>query len=174
VVGTRPAAAQLGQNVRVDSATRGTRGVRSPAVVTWTDGFIAAPSPASDAMVRAAEGELRVHLPADFLAVAQVHQGAQPQPSRILLPNGVGTAVAGLLHFGDSPFVSNIAAAWFARQDGLEKGVIRFALDVGDDVFCFSYRKDYDRPPVVFWSVDWGAIPVAPSFTAFLDLLHGD
>src|SRR4051812_7805895 len=78
VVGTSPAAAQLGQNVRVDSATRGTRGVRSPAVVTWTDGFIAAPSPASDAMVRAAEGELRVHLPADFLAVAQVHQGAQP------------------------------------------------------------------------------------------------
>jgi hypothetical protein len=143
-------------------------------VVTWIDGLITAPSPASDAMVRAAEDELRVGLPADFLAVAQVHQGAQPQPSNILLPNGFGTAVAGLLHFGDSPFVSNIASALFARRDGLEKGVIPFALDVGDDVFCFSYRKDYARPPVVFWSVDWEAIPLAPSFTAFLDLLHDD
>lgn len=142
-------------------------------MVTWVDGFISGPVPATDAEVRAVEDELRVDLPADFLAVARVHQGARPQPSGIQLPNGFGTAVEGLLHFGDSPFTSNITAAWWARQDGLDKGVIPFALDVGHDVFCFSYREDYDRPPVVFWSVDWGAVPLAPSFTAFLDLLQG-
>ena len=52
--------------------------------------------------------------------------------------------------------------------------MIPFALDVCHDVFCSSYREDFDRPPVVFWSVNWGAIPLAPSFTAFLDLLHDD
>ena len=143
-------------------------------MVTWVDGLITGPSPASDAEVRAAEDELRVDLPPDFLAVAQVHQGAQPQPSGIQLPNGFSTGVEGLLHFRDSPFTSNITAAWWVRQDGLDKGVIPFALDVAHDVFCFSYREDYDHPPVVFWSVDWGAIPLAPSFTAFLDLLHDD
>ena len=47
-------------------------------MVTWVDGAIDDPRPASDAAVRQAQDELEVDLPADFLAVAQVHQGAAP------------------------------------------------------------------------------------------------
>lgn len=141
-------------------------------MVIWVDGAIADPVPATDAAVRAAEDALRVFLPADFLAIARVRQGAAPCPNGIDLPNGFVTGVAHLLHFADSPFVSNIVAARFPVEGLIEKGVIPFAVDSGGDLFCFSYRQDYDAPPVVHWSVDGDALPLAPSFTAFLGLLH--
>ena len=141
-------------------------------MVTWVDGAIADPSPAADAAVRGAEDALRVDLPPDFLAVARVHQGATPQPDGIALPNGFTTGVAHLLHFEEAPFVSNIVAARFPVAESLDKGVIPFAADIGGGLFCFSYRKDYDHPPVVHWSADWGELPLAASFTDFVALLR--
>ncbi len=79
--------------------------------MNWVDGAIADPRPASDTAVRQAQGDLEVDLPSEFLAVAQIQQGAAPVPAGIDLPNGFGTAVDHLLHFEDSPFVSNIIAA---------------------------------------------------------------
>lgn len=141
-------------------------------MVTWVDGAIADPAPAPDTAVREAERQLRVPFPTDFLDVARAHQGAAPVPANIDLPNGFGTAVAHLFHFEASPFASNIVAAGFPAQDALDKGVIPFAADIGGDLFCFSYREDYDNPPVVFWSVDWGTLPLAASFTDFVAMLH--
>ena len=141
-------------------------------MVTWVDGAIDDPRPASDTTVRQAQDELEVELPPEFLAVAQLHQGAAPIPAGIDLPNGFGTAVDHLLHFEDSPFVSNIVAAIFPLLDVLDEGVIPFAADVGGDFFCFDYRAGGDHPSVVFWSVDWGVVPLAPSFPDFLGMLR--
>lgn len=142
-------------------------------MVTWVDGALAAPTPPSDAQVRAVEKALRVPLPADFLAVAKAHPGARPQPAGILLPGGFGTSVLGLLHFsGDGPAISNILSCQWLLRDVLKKGWIPFAQDIGHDVFCFDYRADYDRPSVMFWGQGFGAIPLAPTFAAFLELLH--
>ncbi len=52
--------------------------------------------------------------------------------------------------------------------------VIPFAEDIGGDLFCFDYRRDPAYPSVVFWSVDTGSVPLADSFTAFLDTLYQD
>ena len=128
-------------------------------MVSWADGAIDDPRPASDSAVRQAQDELEVTLPPEFLAVAQIHQGAAPVPARIDLPNGFSTAVDHLLHFEDSPFVSNIVAAIFPLLDVLDEGIIPFAADVGGDFFCFDYRTDDVHPSVVFWSVDWGGRP---------------
>lgn len=141
-------------------------------MVTWDNGAIANPPPASDEAVRQAENELRVDLPADFLAVARTHQGASPQPASIDLRDGFVTDVDCLFHFEPSPFTSNILAAGFPFQDVLPKGIIPFARDVGGDVFCFNYRDDYDNPSVVFFGAGFGIVPLAPNFTAFLALLH--
>lgn len=141
-------------------------------MVKWVDGAIANPRPASDAAVRKVEDQLRVDLPADFLAVARVQQGAAPVPATIDLPNGFSTAVGHLFHFEDAPFDSNIVAARFPVEDVLEKGIIPFAADIGGDLFCFSYRDDYDNPPVVFWNTDWGVVPIADNFDAFVALMH--
>ncbi|GAA4908553.1 SMI1/KNR4 family protein SUKH-1 [Actinomycetospora succinea] len=126
--------------------------------------------PATDADVRAHEDALRVDLPSDFLAVAQRLQGARPVPAAVGLTNGAGTAVARLLHFAEG--FGNIVTRRFPVEEVLDKGVIPFAEDIGGDLFCFSYRTDFDAPPVVFWDVDGGAAPLAPTFTAFVDLLH--
>ena len=138
----------------------------------WVDAAITNPRPATQAAVDAAERDLRVPLPSDFLAVASVHQGAAPVPAAFDLPGGFVTAVGHLLHFEDSPFTSNIVAAQFPLEGVLDKGVIAFAHDIGGDPICFSYRADFDHPPVVYWSVDTGEVRLADSFTAFLALLH--
>ncbi|MFC5063590.1 SMI1/KNR4 family protein [Actinomycetospora atypica] len=127
-------------------------------------------APAGDAVVREHEDRLRVDLPRDFLAVAQHRQGAAPHPAKVTLPDGSATAVARLLHFGEG--FGNIVTRGFPLEGVLDKGVIPFAEDVGGDVFCFSFREDYDRPPVVFWTVDHGAVRLADDFTAFVAMLH--
>ncbi|XVV14066.1 SMI1/KNR4 family protein [Actinoplanes sp. CA-131856] len=141
-------------------------------MVTWVDGAIDDPQPAPDTAVRQAQDDLEVELPPDFLAVARVHQGAAPVPASIDLPNGFGTTVGHLLHFEDRPFTSNIVAAIFPLLDVLDEGIIPFAADTGGDFFCFDYRADADHPSVVFWSVDWGVVPLAPNFAAFLGMLR--
>jgi len=142
-------------------------------MVDWVDGALTNPQPATAAAaVKQAQDALRVDLPPDFLSVATIHQGASPVPAVVDLPNGFSTSVGHLLHFADAPFVSNIVAAGYPLRDVSEKGFIPFALDVGGDPFCFNYRDDYDHPTVIFWSVDWGAVPLAADFGSFVAMLH--
>ena len=138
----------------------------------WVDGAIAGSPPAPDHAVRSAEAALRIRLPQDFLAVARHTQGARPEPGRFTLPNGAVTGIQHLLHFEDAPFTSNIVARREPVARVLPKGVIPFAEALGGDLLCFSFRTDYDHPPVVFWSTDTGTVPIADSFTALLALLH--
>lgn len=138
----------------------------------WHDAAITAPGAASETAVRDAERALRVRLPIDFLAVAREHQGAAPAPAKVTLPDGSVTGVAHLLHFEDEPGFTNIVARRFPVAEVLDKGIIPFAEDVGGDLFCFNYRQDPERPSVVYWSVDTGAVPLASDFTAFVAALH--
>lgn len=138
----------------------------------WVDDLIPDPQPAAPAVVAAAQNALRVPLPQDFLAVAATRQGARPEPGDIALPNGTVTTIAHLLHFEDSPPHTNIVGRGFPLRGILPKGVIPFAEDVGGDLLCFNYREDYDHPPIAFWSVDTGLLPVAASFSDLLAKLH--
>ena len=140
--------------------------------VVWIDSLIVDPPVASDASVREAERALRVRLPADFLAIARLRQGSRPMPSGITLPDGAVTAVKNLLHFEEEPGIRHIVHRRFPVMDVLQKGIIPFAEDIGDDLFCFNYRKDPYHPSVAYWSVDTGAVPLAPDFGAFLAMLH--
>lgn len=141
-------------------------------MVTWQDGAIASPRPATEDELRAAERALRVPFPADFRAVAQAHPGAAPVPAKVDLPDGSVTSVAHLLHVLPEPGFSNIVGRMFPVAAVLKKGVIPFAEDIGGDLFCFSYRADFDHPPVGYWSVDTGFVRLAASFTEFIDSLH--
>ncbi|WP_375450866.1 SMI1/KNR4 family protein [uncultured Devosia sp.] len=140
-------------------------------MVDWVDGAISNPHPASPEAVKTAENRLRVNLPPDFLAIAALHQGAAPVPANVVLPNGFVTALAHLLHFEASPIVSNIVAAQLPWTGVIDKGIIPFAADIGGDVYCFNYREDYDNPGVAFFSVDFGTVPLASSFTDFVKSL---
>src|SRR5215472_16152918 len=78
--------------------------------VSWFDGAIDNPSPASDVKVQKAERELGVRLREDFLAIAKTHQGAMPEPECFDLPKGGRGSIKYLLHFEEEPFYSNIVA----------------------------------------------------------------
>lgn len=119
------------------------------------NGALDNPRPATAEEVQAAERELRVPLPHDFLAVAAVQQGRRPKPSSFQLPNGVGEGVEHLLHFAEGSF-SNIVTRGFAVKGVLDKGIIPFAEALGSNLLCFDYRTDYDHPRVEFWSTDTG------------------
>jgi hypothetical protein len=141
-------------------------------MVEWIDEAITDPPVASDAAVQAAERALRVRFPADFLEVARARQGAEPVPSGVRLPNGTGTGVLHLLHFEEEPGFSNIVSRIFPVQGVLDKGIIPFAEDIGGDLFCFNYRETPETPSVVYWSVDTGTVPIAASFTEFVNKLY--
>ena len=89
------------------------------------------------------------------------------------MPGFGGTAVSHLLHF-QADHRAALVSRIFPVADVLEKGVIPFAEDIGGDLFCFSYRADYDAPPVLFWSASTGPILLAASFADFLAMLRDD
>lgn len=138
----------------------------------WVDGAIAGSPPASNEAIRSVEAGLRIRLPKDFLAIAQRTQGARPEPGSFTLPDGTVTGIQHLLHFEETPFLSNIVARREPVARILPKGVIPFAEALGGDLLCFNFRGNYDHPPVLFWSVDSGLVPLADSFTSLLALLH--
>ena len=140
--------------------------------IIWEHDLIADPPAASDQAVREAERALGVRFPADFLAVVRHHQGAAPVPDGISLPNGAVTGMKALLHFEAAPAARNIVNRRFFAQDGLPEGVVPFAEDIGDDLFCFDYRQQPDAPTICFCGVGTRPILIAPSLTAFLAMLH--
>ena len=145
-------------------------------VVTWSDRLIDNPKPATDEQVQEAERDLEVRLPADFLAIAKVHQGAMPEPYCFDLPDGGQGGISYLLHFEEEPFNSNIVArGWPAWVNGvLSEKVIPFAEDNGN-LICFDYRNTDEAPEVVYWVHDDREAPlqrVASSFTELIGMLY--
>ena len=117
--------------------------------VTWHDGAITNPALAASEAVRQAEQALRIRFPADFLAVAAVHQDAQPDPANFTLPDGSIKAIEHLLHFTQDG-LSSVTGRIFPLKGALLRGVIPFAEALGSNVLCFDYRRDYNNPTVKF------------------------
>lgn len=137
-------------------------------MVLWTAAFSPSPPAGVAAAIAAAERALGVRFPPAFLGVATTYPQAEPDPAGVLLPGGSSTAVAHLLHFEDTSSGANIVNRIFPVEGVLEARVIPFAEDVGGDLFCFDYRETPATPPVAYWSVDTGLVPLAPDFDAFV------
>ncbi len=140
------------------------------AKVSWLDELEGSPR-ASEATVREIENELGVRFPADYLAIAAIHQGASPEPYVVQLPNGKRTTFEQLLHFERSanPHTYIVAKVWL-YLDRLPENVIPFARSSGD-LWCFDFRDDPDNPPIVYWSIyfDENIQKVADTFTELVD-----
>lgn len=144
--------------------------------VSWSDFEIERPPVAGPDKVGEAERALGVKLPADFLAVATIHQGALPEPSSFDIPDSTSSAINYLLHFEAEPFTSNIVARREPVVDVMPDKVVPFAADGGGNLLCFDYRADPAHPSVVFWdheSEDKDQVQlVARSFTDLLAKLY--
>ena len=143
--------------------------------VTWSDYTLPHPRAACDEAILAAERELGVRLPGDFVAVARVHQGRTPSPAAFTLADGSNSILNDLLHFEPAVSLGNLCQTWRQVRELLPAGVIPFAGDPFGNLLCFDYRASASAPPVLFWAHDEpGAAlqPVAASFTELLERLH--
>ena len=138
----------------------------------WLDRIIENPPVADARRVAEVERALGATFPADFLAVATVHQGAMPTPRRLEL-DGAVTAIEHLYHFEAEPAPYSLMNAQADAAGVLPRGAIAFASGLGGDVLAFDYRVDPSAPSVIVVLHDHRPAlrPVADSFTAMLGRL---
>ena len=142
------------------------------AEVRWLDRIIENPPVADTHRVAEVERALGATLPADFLSVATVHQGAMPMPRRLEL-DGVATAIEHLYHFEAEPAPYSLVNAQADAAGVLPRGAVVFASALGGSVLAFDYRNDPSAPSVIVALHDHypPICAVANSFTAMLGQL---
>ena len=139
--------------------------------IVWLDRLIPDPPVASAAAVAEAEAALGLRLPADYLAVATVRQGAMPEPYRLELDSAV-TGLDKLYHFEPAPAPYRLVNAAADAASSLPPGVVAFAAGIGGDYLCFDCRTSPESPSVVVLLHDHpppALRPVADSFSAMVD-----
>ncbi|MCL2713128.1 MAG: SMI1/KNR4 family protein [Alphaproteobacteria bacterium] len=144
--------------------------------ITWRNFAITNPPKRSPESIAKTEKELGVKLPADFLAVAAMHQGRACSPNCFDLPDGSSSALGYVSIFEDEPRDDRIVSPW-NNAVAVPDGVIPFSRDGGGDLICFDYRKTPDHPTVVFRDhekCDDPPLYVACSFTDFLNKLYDE
>jgi len=141
---------------------------------------------ATEAMIVAVEHRLGIQYPADFRSGVRGFHGATPSPSRFSYQHRgigrVGTAIGCILSFDPASSAYVIPTVESHVREGiLPVGVVPFGEDGGGDLMAFDFRKDADNPPVVYVAIsdaeeegERHIYPLAPSFSAFLDMLVSD
>jgi SMI1 / KNR4 family (SUKH-1) len=132
--------------------------------------------PLDPAKLQAVESRWGIRFPRDYVDCVLRHQGKSPSPDTYRYGDGESSVVNSLLHFENSPNWYNIEAAQRAMQmTGPPCDIYVFAEDPMGNLICFDYRAG-GEPAVVL--LDYNAaeentfVPLAPSFSAFLDQLY--
>ena len=86
--------------------------------------------------------------PNDYVSCALLYHGASVIPYRIDC-NKNERVFANLLSFSDKN-VDNIIEVYNNCKGRLKNGIIPFACDPAGNLFCFDYRKDKEKPSIVF------------------------
>ena len=117
-----------------------------------------------------------VALPNDYIETARQFHGGSPS-ERCLDFDGQEQVFGALLPLASDEEMT-ITDVRNAVQDRLPKGVYPFADDPADNLYCFDYRQS-TAPQIVFWYHEIAEsdhknsiVPVAASFSAFLDMLR--
>jgi cell wall assembly regulator SMI1 len=134
--------------------------------------------PLSEEAVHTIEERLGVSFPPDYRACVKQCDGGWPKPRYFDYPDpslGPVESCIGRFLSLDENREGNILAVvgWLSEQ--LPPGVVPIANDPGGDYVCFDYRSGA-TPTVVYWmheeSGDEAIVPLAPTFSAFLDRLR--
>jgi SMI1-KNR4 cell-wall len=150
-------------------------------LIQWTT----AESPAPDETIANVESALGNHYPEDFLAVARTAHGGSPTRARFSYFDPqfgrVGTSLGVLLSLNPSSTYYVLRKIQNLDDGLLPSGVVPFGEDGGGDLMAFDFRKDANNPPVVYVAIadaeevgERHVYPLAPSFSAFLDMLEDD
>ena len=136
-------------------------------------------APVDLARIEEVEAKLGYVFPKDFRAFIGDHHGGKPDREQFWYDDPVhgryGSCLGALLSF-DLGYEGNIVdSRTWVEEERLAARVIPFARDGGGDAMCFDFRDDPENPTVVYWCHDKepeiAIVPLAPTFTAFLEML---
>jgi hypothetical protein len=142
--------------------------------------------PASEEMIATVERVLGVRFPEDFRSIIPTAHGGSPAPvSRFRYADPdlghVGTSLGAVMSFdaASSDYILKRHAI-LAGEGIIPALVVPFGEDGGGDFMAFDFRGHAADPPVVYVSHESATeanegenvYPLAPSFTAFLEMLE--
>jgi len=140
---------------------------------------------ATDDMIATVEKQLGIHYPADFRVLAPTIHDSRPSLVTFFYNHRglgrVGSSFSYVLSF--NPTSSAYVPRKMANLESglIPAGVVPFGIDGGGDLMAFDFRQDADNPPVVYVAIsdaeeegERHIYPLAPSFSAFLDMLVAD
>jgi hypothetical protein len=131
--------------------------------------------------MRVLEGHLGVAFPADYKRIAIRFNGGRPDEREYEYFDPTLNVEATML-FGDLLAITPEAGGEHLLEmmqrppEFFPEGLVPFAVDPGDNLLCFDYRKSSSSPSVGIWLIgfehghDW--VELAASFSAFLEKLH--
>lgn len=147
-------------------------------MILWEDYTARNVPPPGDADRARIEVAIGGRLPDAYWALVVAHQGnipeegeGDPPPIGVLLlanaPDSVGKGAQSYC----------IERCWEAMRDYYPAGLLPFSDDTGGNVWAFDFRRDPDRPAVVFIDHEIegeaGITPVAPDFAGYWALVTG-
>lgn len=115
-----------------------------------------------------------VVLPEAYKQVIATHQGMVPIPSTFQVRRG-SDSMGPLLTLGpDARWGSTYCALSIHEQlkSLVPEGVYPFATTPGGEYLCFDYRGATGEPRIVLMTVEADLLPVAATFTLFLQSLY--
>lgn len=134
--------------------------------------------------VRRLEAEWGVRFPDDFVACALTSNSGRPVPNTIAFKGWGVTCVKKLLdvHEPDDERAETMRGGYQGLERFLSTGVYPFASEPDGCYDCFDFRVNSNHRRVVFWdhhradekTRDDALVPLAETFTEFLDLLYVD
>lgn len=130
--------------------------------------------PATEEQIRGVERELKISFPLDFRECLAACQGGTPRKNAFLIADPrIGSFVSGIgamLNLKDRD-ADAILSAIRGLGAQLPKGLIPFADDGGGDLVCLDYRDRPEEPSIVYWQRDGDIVPLAHTFTGFIEIL---
>ncbi|OIP38199.1 MAG: hypothetical protein AUK47_12430 [Deltaproteobacteria bacterium CG2_30_63_29] len=130
--------------------------------------------PLEEETIKALEKHFGVVLPRDYRGCLELFHGAYPRVQEFSVEGSDGEPVdgcLGVLLSADPDEGDNIYDAHSEMESHAHKKIIPIADDGGGNLLCLDFRKE-GKPSVCYFQPELGEFTfVAPSFSAFCELL---
>jgi hypothetical protein len=135
--------------------------------------------PIDDAVISRVESALGHRFPEDYRQMIGSHHGGLPSPSDFFYDDpdyGEAEGTAGEVLSYDDHEPGNILRVNDDLKSQLPPDVVAITHDGGGNFVAFDYRTSSADPTVVYWlhekPIDRSVVPLANTWTEFLDQLH--
>ncbi len=126
--------------------------------------------PATEDDLAAIERGFGRPLPEDYKEFLRRHNGGSPRVS-VFYPSGSPKELWGVNDFYTTG--RGVGSVLFELAEyGLAPQYLPIARDAGDSQIVLNYEGDQTRVGLCIYDENWRYLEVAPTFSAFLDLLH--